>query len=1077
MRAYLRSVRNTRATGHATEHSYRSAFEELVETLGGHGVNATNEPSQVECGAPDFIVEQNGVPVGHVECKDVGVNLDNAERSDQLKRYRGGLPNLILTDYLEFRWYSDGVFRESARLGRSNGQGGITFDKAGAQAVAALWDSFFAADTPSIDRPRDLAERMAAKARLLRDGITRILAKEGVTGPLHDLLNAYREVLISDLSPTDFADLQAQTAAYGLFAARCRHNAGSGPFTRQSAVFAETTPFLQDVFGRIAGPGIDQRIAWIVDDLALLLDRADMDAVLADFGSRIAGEDPVVHFYEDFLAAYDPRMREARGVYYTPEPVVSYIVRSVDRLLRDRFDLADGLADTEKIKVEVPDGVDEEIPRVLILDPAAGTGTFLREVIASIRSTVEKKGLAGAWPGYVKDHLLPRLFGFELLMAPYAICHLKLALEISGADGGFAMPAGERLNVFLTNTLEEPHEALSGQLMLLARELAREAASAGDVKRDKPVMVVLGNPPYSGHSANKGRWIRDLLRGADGVERTGSYFHVDGEPLRERQLKWLNDDYVKFIRYAHRRIERTGEGVLGFVTNHSYLDNPTFRGMRQSLMATFDEMYLLDLHGNSKKNEQTPQGGKDDNVFDIQQGVAVCLFAKRADGPDAPARVFHADLWGERDTGPEGGKYGWLAANDVDTTEWSELSPKSPRYLFIPRDETLAEEYEAGWRIADVFSINSVGIVTARDKLTIQWTRDDIDQVASTFAELSEYDARTRYDLRKDSQDWKVRWAQADVMSHPDADAHITPVLYRPFDKRWTYYTGKYRGFICRPMSKVMRHMLAGPNLGLITCRQQSQVGIAWSLCGVSRDITESSAISNKTSEINSLFPLYTYPTKGQEQAGQAREPNLSKEFIDALSSSLALKFAPDVPGDLQQTFGPEDVFHYIYAVLHSPEYRHRYADFLKSDFARVPLTGDRSLFAALVDLGKRLTSLHLMESEGGAEPSFPSTGDNCVDQVRYRPPVNGSAGRVFINRDQYFDGVTPETWEFTIGGYRPAEKWLKDRRRRTLSYEDITHYRRICAILAETPGVMGRIDEAIESHGGWPLNRTANVR
>ena len=455
IRAYLRSVRDIRATGHATEHSYRPALEGLIEMLGGGGVKALNEPSHVECGAPDFIVEHSGVPIGYVECKDVGVNLDNAERSDQLKRYRGGLPNLILTDYLEFRWYSEGEFRESARLGRFNGQGGITFDRAGAQAVTALWGLFFTADIPSIGNSRDLAKRMAAKARLLYDGVTHILTEEGGSGPLHDLLKAYREVLISDLVPAEFADLQAQTAAYGLFAARCRHQPGSGPFTRQSAVFAETTPLLRDVFGRIAGPGIDQRIAWIVDDLARLLDRAEMSAILAAFGSRTVEQDPVVHFYEDFLAAYDPELRQMRGVYYTPEPVVSYIVRSVDLLLRNRFDLADGLADTEKIKVEVSDGVHEDVPRVLILDPAAGTGTFLREVIASIRSTITKKGLAGAWPDYVKDHLLPRLFGFELLMAPYAICHLKLALEISGADGGFAMPAGERLNVFFTNTLEE----------------------------------------------------------------------------------------------------------------------------------------------------------------------------------------------------------------------------------------------------------------------------------------------------------------------------------------------------------------------------------------------------------------------------------------------------------------------------------------------------------------------------------------------------------------------------------------------------------------------------------------------
>ena len=1033
--------------------------------LGGGGVKALNEPSHVECGAPDFIVENSGVPIGHVECKDVGVNLDNAERSDQLKRYRGGLPNLILTDYLEFRWYSDGVFRESARLGRFNGQGGITFDRAGAQAVAALWGLFFTADIPSIGNSRDLAKRMAAKARLLYDGVTHILTEEGGSGPLHDLLKAYREVLISDLVPAEFADLQAQTAAYGLFAARCRHQPGSGPFTRQSAVFAETTPLLRDVFGRIAGPGIDQRIAWIVDDLARLLDRAEMSAILAAFGSRTVEQDPVVHFYEDFLAAYDPELRQMRGVYYTPEPVVSYIVRSVDRLLRDRFDLSDGLADTEKIKVEVSDDVYEEIPRVLILDPAAGTGTFLREVIASIRSTIQNKGLAGAWPDYVRQHLLPRLFGFELLMAPYAICHLKLALEISGTDGGFAMPAGERLNVFLTNTLEEPHESSSGQLVLLAHEIAREAASADDVKRDKPVMVVLGNPPYSGHSANKGQWIRDLLRGEDGVEITGNYFQVDGGSLNERNPKWLNDDYVKFIRYAHRRIERTGEGVLGFVTNHSYLDNPTFRGMRQSLMDTFDEMYLLDLHGNAKKKEQTPEGGKDENVFDIQQGVAVCLFVKRADGSGDPARVFHADLWGEREAGPEDGKYGWLAANDIETTQWAELTPKSPRYLFIPRDETLAEEYEAGWGIKDAFLVNGVGITTAHDGFVINHDREILVKQFEEFrrAERSRNGLHTKFDVRRKAG-WEILDGWDNLQHSSELTDFVESICYRPFDKRFIFYEDK---LVWRTARRVMRHMLAGPNIGIASTRATEIAG-GWEHVFVSNSLIQHHTVSLK--EVNYLFPLYTYPTEEQEQAGLVREPNLSEEFVEALGSSLALEFVPDGPGDLQRSFGPEDVLHYLYAVLHSPEYRRRYADFLKSDFARVPLTGARSLFAALVDLGKRLTSLHLMESQGGAEPSFPMTGDNCVDNVRYRPPVNGSPGRVYINRDQHFDGVTPETWEFTIGGYRPAEKWLKDRRRRTLSYEEIAHYRRVCAVLEETPRMMGRIDETIVAHGGWPL-------
>ena len=801
-----------------------------------------------------------------------------------------------------------------------------------------------------------------------------------------------------------------------------------------------------------------------MDDLALLLARADMSAILADFGRRTRREDPVVHFYEDFLAAYDPAMRELRGVYYTPEPVVSYIVRSVDRLLRDRFGLADGLADTAR----AADG-DGEGPRVLILDPAAGTGTFLREAVATVRGTIEGKGLGGAWEGYVREHLLPRLFGFELLMAPYAVCHLKLAIEIGGEDGGFALPDGERLNVFLTNSLEEAHEASHGPMF--AAEIAREAREADAVKRDRPVMVVLGNPPYSGHSANKGPWIRDLLRGR--VEGSpADYFSVGGQPLGERNPKWLNDDYVKFIRFAQWRIERTGEGVLGFVTNHSYLDNPTFRGMRRSLMETFDEIRLLDLHGNSKKRERAPGGGPDENVFDIQQGVAIGLFVKRAGGGGAPARVYHADLHGVRETDEDGdgGKYGWLAANDTGSTEWTELAPRAPHYLFVPRDEALAEEYEARWKVTDIFPVNSVGIVTARDKLAIQWTGTEMRTVATRFAELPAEAARERYRLGPDARDWKVAWAQEDVREHPDADAHVTPILYRPFDTRFTWYTGRSRGFVCMPRPEVMHHMLAGSNIGLSTSRGTEIAG-GWEHVFASKHLTQHHTVSNK--EVNYLFPLYLCPADEDALglgAGE-RTPNLAPGFVAALADATGMRFGAEGADGLDASFGAEDVFRWVYAVLHSPQYRRRYAGFLRSDFPRVPLPRDRAQFEALTALGGRLAALHLLEADGpdADMPAFPVAGGNVVERVRYEEPRDVEPGRVRINAAQYFGGVAPETWAFAVGGYRPAEKWLRDRKGRTLSYDDIGRYRRMCAALAETPRLMARVDEAIAASGGWP--------
>ena len=1055
LRAYRRDVSRTRASGRATEPSYRAALQTLVGALTGRGFAVVNEPAQVECGAPDLIVTRGGAPVGYVECKDLGADLDRAEASEQLARYRAGLPNLILTDHLEFRLYRDGGRVAAARLARLDARGEVAAEDGGAaEGAAALFAAFLAAEPAPVADPRALARSMAARARLLRDGVERVFAREGGEGPLHDMLSAYREVLIASLSPAEFADLQAQTAAYGLFAARCMHDPQAGPFSRRSAVFAETTPFLRDLFGRVAGPGVDPRIAWIVDDLALLLERADMAAVLEDFGRRTRREDPVVHFYEDFLAAYDPALREARGVYYTPEPVVSYVVASVDRLLRERFGLADGLAD-------ISEGGPGAGPRVLILDPAAGTGTFLREAVASIRRTVAAKGLGGAWPDYVRDHLLPRLSGFELLMAPYAVCHLKLALEIGGGER-FALPDDRRLGVYLTNALEEAHEETPGPLF--AREIAREAAGADAVKRERPVMAVIGNPPYSGHSANKGAWIAGLLRGRDGGEATGSYFHVDGAPLGERNPKWLNDDYVKFIRFAQWRIERTGEGVVGFVTNHSYLDNPTFRGMRRSLMESFDEIYVLDLHGNAKKRERAPDGGADENVFDIQQGVAIGLFVKRAGSGGGPARALHADLWGAREAGRGGGKYGWLAANDVGTTEWTELAPRAPLYLFAPRDEALRAEYEAGWSLPDIFPVNSVGVVTARDRLAVQWSEDDMRRVAADFASLSEDDARSRYDLGRDTRDWKVSWAQADVRAHPDAPA---PVLYRPFDTRFTWFTGRSRGFVCKPRAAVMRHMVGGANIGLCVGRAGQATGPdEWDVAFVSRTPTDLNLFRRGG---NCLFPLYVRSSGEDGCLGDGREPNLAPEFVAAARAALGAPFLPE-DGGLESGFGPEDLLHYIYAVLHSPEYRRRYAGFLKSDFPRVPLAGDRALFAELAGLGRALAALHLMEAEAPEPPAFPAAGSNRVDKVRYAPPDGGAPGRVWINADQFFAGVAPETWAFAIGGYRPAEKWLRDRRRRRLSYDDIAQYRRICAALAETPRVMARIDAAIAAAGGWPL-------
>ncbi len=626
--AYLKAIEKALAAGNATEHTHRPALKSFIEQL-ADGITATNEPKRVRCGAPDYIVTRGETPLGYIEAKDVGKPLDREEKSDQMGRYLESLDNLLLTDYLEFRWYVRGEHVQTARVGTyDEGKERVRVEPEGADEVEKLLKDFLTEVIPVINSPKELAERMARVARLIRETINRAFKTEGAGGLLHQQIKGFREVLIHDLTEEQFADMYAQTICYGLFAARVNHR-GTETFSRRNAAheLPRTNPFLRKLFQHVAGPDLDDEPhAWAVDGLADLLNRTNIAAILKDFGRSTRREDPVVHFYETFLAAYDPKMREARGVYYTPEPVVSYIVRSVDHILKTDFKLPDGLADASKIKVKDAKGkVVGETHKVLLLDPATGTGTFLYGVINHIFETFKRN--QGMWSAYVSEHLLPRVFGFELLMAPYAVAHMKLGLQL--AETGYDFQKDERLRVYLTNTLEEAHEV--SRMPLFTQWLAAEANEASRVKQEAPVMVVLGNPPYSGHSANTGLWIANLLRGHDTMtgKETGNYFEVDGQPLGERNPKWLNDDYVKFIRFAQWRIEQTGYGVLAFITNHGYLDNPTFRGMRQSLMETFDDIYVLNLHGNSKKKERAPDGSKDENVFDIQQGTAICLMVKQ----------------------------------------------------------------------------------------------------------------------------------------------------------------------------------------------------------------------------------------------------------------------------------------------------------------------------------------------------------------------------------------------------------------------------------------------------------------
>jgi hypothetical protein len=1082
---YLKSIEQKLQQGQATEHTHRAALQALLEAL-SPGVTVVNEPRRIACGVPDLLVSRDGLTVGYLETKDVGLSLDRAERSDQLKRYCRSLENLILTDYLEFRWYVDGEPRQTARMARVGQRNRLVRDKAGAQAVLDLLGDFLSHAPQGVDTPRELAERMARLTHLIRDVIVQTFERGQASNLLQGWRSAFARVLVADLDQPDktaeFADMFAQTLAYGLFSARLMDTTPG--FDRQEAqrLIPRTNPFLREFFYHITGPQLDDEpYVSFVDDLAALLAHTDMAAVLADFGKRTRQEDPVVHFYETFLAAYDPRLREMRGVYYTPEPVVSYIVRSVDHLLKTRFDCPQGLADTATVTMRNLDPgrtvkgkrqmrKTAQSHKVLILDPATGTGTFLYAVVDHIRRGFMERGDAGMWSGYVREHLLPRLFGFELLMAPYAVAHFKLALQLAGYDlsqaqrelWAYDFGGDERVGVYLTNALEGPHEYTG--LPLFTQFLADETQAANQIKQDHPIMVVIGNPPYAVSSANKGEHIERLMDRYKQAVKS------------ERAIIALSDDYIKFIRFAHDRIERTGHGIIGMITNHSYLSGLIHRGMREELMRSFTSIYILNLHGNSLLGERSPDGSEDQNVFDIRQGVAIALMVKEPDKEDL-AQVWHADLWGRRED-----KYSYLTENDVTTVQWQKLEPATtPYFFFVPKDFNLVEEYEQGWRIPGIFSAGVSGVKTHRDKVLVDFERGTLMRRFNDIAANDDEDElKERYGI-KDTNYWTLTEAREHIMLE-SVEELIQPYFYRTFDQRYVYYN---KEIIERGDSRwpVMRHMLQ-ENVALVTVRQLASESFQHVF--VTQYLGDGNAISLSSREYNRYFPLYLYiapkDTAGtlfEPSEGFIRQPNLSPKFIAALKGVLGLGFVPDGQGDLQSTFGPEDILHYAYAIFHAPTYRTRYAEFLKIDFPRLPLTADVGLFRRLCALGRALVGLHLLESPSVSRlvTRYPLPGEDRVGPgyPRYFPPGERAPGgkgpleqgRVYLNKTQYFEGVAPEVWAFQVGGYQVLHKWLKDRRGRQLSFEDLMHYQKVVVALKETIHLMAEVDAAIP---GWPI-------
>lgn len=792
IKAYIQDLNRQFQTGITTEHSFRPALKQLIEDCTKFRV--VNEQSHIDCGAPDMTILRQNLAVAYIEAKDLeDGDLDGRKKNkEQFDRYKASLDTIIFTDYLDFHLYEHGEWVQSVRLAEIQGNKIRLSDT---DRFIGLMEHIRDAQVQRITSASKLAQIMAGKARLLRDIIEKALIQDGdKQTELTSYMDAFRQVLIHDITPKTFADIYAQTIAYGMFAARLHDNTPDD-FTRAEAanLIPKSNPFLRKIFQRIAGYDLDERIAWIVDDLVAAFAATDMEKIMQGFGKSTQQTDPMLHFYEDFLFQYDPAAKKQCGVYYTPQPVVEFIVRAVDDILRTEFNLPMGLADTARINGH---------HRVQVLDPATGTGTFLAETVKQIKRDLGAQ--IGAWDSYVPEHLLPRLHGFELMMAPYTIAHLKLDLEIgiSGQD---------RLRVFLTNSLEEANPDAN---TLFGHYLAEEANRASTIKKEAPVMIVMGNPPYSGESQNKGEWIMKLME--DYKKEPGGK-----QALQERNSKWINDDYCKFIRLGQYYVDRNKEGVLAYICNNGFLDNPTFRGMRWHLLQSFDKIYIINLHGNSKKKETGPDGSKDENVFDIMVGTSINIFVKTGlKKKGTLAEVYYTDLLGLRKN-----KYNYLSTHNIAEIEFKKLEYRDPYYFLVQKNVDGADKYNGGFSIHDLSKVFSAGVVTANDKLLINQKREGLISGIS------------------------AQYGQCD-------NALISKIQYRPFDSQYIYYDPSK---LERPREKVMRHFGEHQNIGLSLCKQ-FKVGDLYQHVLMTDGIIESGYVSNKTAEITYAFPSTSTP-------------------------------------------------------------------------------------------------------------------------------------------------------------------------------------------------------------------------
>jgi len=1015
IKKYLKDIHDIAKTGQAREESFYSTLKILLENYsessGIEDVNIIINPKKTKAGYPDFKVWQSSKHrVGYIEAKSpTEINLEAIEETSQLKKYLNVFPNILLTNFLEFRLYRDGEILDKVLIVNPSEFHKLTRTPPvkNQREFFALIERFFSFSLPEVYDAEKLAIELAKRTTFLKDEIIieEIKEEEGKGEKfILGFYEAFRKYLILGLTKEEFSDFYSQTITYGLFAARAR---STDVFNRKLAydLISPTIGILREVFRYISLEDLPKQMESIIDDIAEILAVTDVKKILHQYYRKGKGTDPIFHFYETFLSVYAPKERKHRGVYYTPESVVSYIVRSLHLILKDYFNKEDGFASDT----------------VTVLDPAAGTLTFLAETAkTAVNEFVSKYGEGGKGE-FVKSHILKNFYAFEIMMAPYTAGHIKMSFLLE--ELGYKLQEGDRFKFYLTNTLEM--EKIAQTDLPGTATLSKESRFAGKVKKEQPILVILGNPPYSVSSANKSDFIRremDLYK----------------EDVRsERNIQPLSDDYIKFIRFSHWKIDKMNKGTVGIITNNSYLSGLIHRGMRKKILESFQKIYILNLHGNTRTNEKCPDGSKDENVFDIMQGVSIAIFIK-IKNKNGLGKVFYNDVYGLRKN-----KYKYLEKNNIKSTNWVQIKPSEPYYFFVPKDLTEKHNYDKYIKVTDIFHDFSSGVKTHRDHFLVKFNKEEVKQKISTFiSDLSEEQIISKLDLR-DTRDWNINKARARIKK-VDWQKSIIPYAYRPFDIRYICYQPDLIDRGCDRWD-LMKNFFKR-NLALVTIRSESK-DVNYSHTFISKFVVDIHYCGGQTY----VFPLLIYPDetkKGlfpKKGKGQEIELNIKEHTLNNISKIY------------NKNLRPEEFLYYIYTILNSNVYRNKYSEFLKFDFPKIPIIENYNLFKILAGLGYRLVTIHLLESKELDPPTakFQRSGNNKIDNLKYEEKQK----RLYINSQQYIEGISKDLWEYEIGGYQVCHKWIKDRKSRILSLDDIKHYCKVVTAVKKSIAIQKEID------------------